>query len=134
MQYPKVKDFLEKTVEFAKENNYVETIYGMRRYVYDINSKNLNIMEQSKRMAINTIVQGSAANIIKKVMKEIYYNICNDKVKMLLQVHDELIFEIDDDSLDICESIKVMMENTIKFEDVKFKVNYSIGDNWAQLK
>ena len=85
-------------------------------------------------MAVNTVIQGSAAGIIKKVMKRIYDELCNDKLKMLLQVHDELIFEVDEDYLDVVDKIIDIMENTIKFEKTKLKVNYNIGENWGDLK
>lgn len=133
-EYPKVKTYIESIIEIARENNYVETFYGTRRYVYEVNSKNINIKEQGNRMAVNTVVQGSAANIIKNVMSDIYSNICNDKVKMLLQVHDELIFEIDEDNLEIVDKIKEIMEKNILFDKVKLKVNSSIGNNWLELK
>ena len=67
-------------------------------------------------------------------MKRIYDELCNDKLKMLLQVHDELIFEVDSDYLDVVDKIIDIMENTIKFEKTKLKVNYNIGENWGDLK
>lgn len=133
-EYPKVRLFIDNIIEKAKEDNYVETLYGTRRYIYDINSSNLNIREQANRMAVNTVIQGTAANIIKKVMYEIYDKLCNDKLKMLVQVHDELIFEVDEDYVYIKEEIEKIMENTIKFEFVKLKVNCNIGNNWMELK
>ncbi|ACZ01564.1 DNA polymerase I [Streptobacillus moniliformis] len=132
-EYPKVRILLDDIIEKAKKDGYVETKFGTRRYVYDINSSNINIKEQAKRMAVNTVIQGTAANIIKKVMKEIYDKLCNDNVKMLLQVHDELIFEVRED-INIFEEIRDIMQNTIVFDDVVLKVNGSEGDNWAVLK
>ncbi|WP_064605439.1 DNA polymerase I [Streptobacillus moniliformis] len=132
-EYPKVRILLDDIIEKAKKDGYVETKFGTRRYVYDINSSNINIKEQAKRMAVNTVIQGTAANIIKKVMKKIYDKLCNDNVKMLLQVHDELIFEVRED-INIFEEIRDIMQNTIVFDDVVLKVNGSEGDNWAVLK
>ena len=133
-EYPKVRILLDEIIEKCRENEYVETIFGTKRYVHSINSGNLNIREQANRMAVNTVIQGSAAVIIKKVMKRIYDELCNDKLKMLLQVHDELIFEVDSDYLDVVDKIIDIMENTIKFEKTKLKVNYNIGENWGDLK
>ena len=133
-EYPKVRILLDEIIEKCRENEYVETIFGAKRYVHSINSGNLNIREQANRMAVNTVIQGSAAGIIKKVMKRIYNELCNDKLKMLLQVHDELIFEVDENYIDIVDKIIDIMENTIKFEKIKLKVNYNIGENWGDLK
>ena len=133
-EYPKVRILLDEIIEKCRENEYVETIFGTKRYVHSINSGNLNIREQANRMAVNTVIQGSAAVIIKKVMKRIYDELCNDKLKMLLQVHDELIFEVDENYIDIVDKIIDIMENTIKFEKIKLKVNYNIGENWGDLK
>ncbi|NYV27534.1 DNA polymerase I [Streptobacillus felis] len=132
-EYPKVRILLDDIIEKAQNDGYVETLFGTRRYVYDINSSNVNVKEQAKRMAVNTVIQGTAANIIKKVMKEIFDKLCNEDFKMLLQVHDELIFEVRED-LDYAEKIRNIMENTIKFENVILKVNGSEGNNWAILK
>ena len=133
-EYPQVRNLLDEIIDKCRKTEYVETIFGTKRYVHSINSGNLNIREQANRMAVNTVIQGSAAGIIKKVMKRIYDELCNDKLKMLLQVHDELIFEVDEDYLDVVDKIIDIMENTIKFEKTKLKVNYNIGENWGDLK
>ena len=133
-EYPQVRNLLDEIIDKCRKTEYVETIFGTKRYVHSINSGNLNIREQANRMAVNTVIQGSAAVIIKKVMKRIYDELCNDKLKMLLQVHDELIFEVDEDYLDVVDKIIDIMENTIKFEKTKLKVNYNIGENWGDLK
>ncbi len=132
-EYPKVRVLLDDIIKKAEKDGYVETKFGTRRYVYDINSSNVNIKEQAKRMAVNTVIQGTAANIIKKVMKEIYDKLCNENFKMLLQVHDELIFEVREDIYPF-EEISNIMQNTILFDDVILKVNGSEGYNWAVLK
>lgn len=130
-QYSKVMPYIESIIDFAEKNTYVQTYFGTKRYIPGINSKNQIIATQAKRMAVNTVIQGTAANIIKMVMiklHELGYN-------MLLQVHDELIFEIDENEAEK-EALKIVeiMENEIKFDDVKLKVNYSIANKWGELK
>ena len=135
-QYPKVKKFLENVLKNARLNGFVETLYGTRRYINNINSSNKNLQAQANRMAVNTVVQGTAANIIKKVMIKLYDEFKNnDDIKMLLQVHDELIFEVKDEvSEKYMEKIKEIMEGTIKFEDIKLRANGSVAKNWGLLK
>ena len=132
-QYPKVKKFLENVLENARQNGFVETLYGTRRYINNINSSNKNLQAQANRMAVNTVVQGTAANIIKKVMIKLYDEFKNnDDIKMLLQVHDELIFEVKDEvSEKYMEKIKEIMEGTIKFEDIRLRANGSVAKNWG---
>ena len=135
-QYPKVKKFLENVLENARQNGFVETLYGTRRYINNINSSNKNLQAQANRMAVHTVVQGTAANIIKKVMIKLYDEFKNnDDIKMLLQVHDELIFEVKDEvSEKYMEKIKEIMEGTIKFEDIRLRANGSVAKNWGLLK
>lgn len=135
-QYPKVKKFLEDILENARLNGFVETMYGTRRYIPDINAKNKNIQNQANRMAVNTVVQGTAANIIKKVMIELYNNFKDDNnIKMLLQVHDELIFEVRDEVVEkYMKKIEEIMEKTIIFEEIKLKANGAFAKNWGNLK
>ena len=135
-QYPKVKLFLEDVLENARLNGFVETLYGTRRYISGINSKNKNIQNQANRMAVNTVVQGTAANVIKKVMIELYNKFKDrDDIKMLLQVHDELIFEVKDESIEkYLIEIKKIMEETIIFENVAIKANGAYAKNWEELK
>ena len=135
-EYPRVRKFLEVVTETAKLHGFVETFYGTRRYISGINAKNKNIQAQAVRMAVNTVVQGTAANIIKKVMIELHQEFKNDKnIKMLLQVHDELIFEVCDEfSKEYMEKIEKIMENTVKFKKVPLKANGSVAKNWGLLK
>lgn len=129
--YPKVAPFLNEILQNAIKNGYVTTLFGTRRYIHDVKSDNKLIFEQGKRMAINTVVQGTAANIIKMVMIKLH----KLGYKMLIQVHDELIFELPKEKAnELAKEIKEIMENTIDFEIVKLKVNLSIGDNWGELK
>lgn len=133
-KYSGVKQYIESIVEDAKKNGYVETLLGTKRYIPTINSTNKVIFNQAKRMAVNTVIQGTASNIIKKVMIEIS-KILDEDVKMLLQVHDELIFEIKKDKIEtVVSKIVDIMENTVKLKNVKLKVHYQYGDNLSLLK
>ena len=135
-QYPKVRTFLNDVLESARLNGFVETLYGTRRYINGINSSNKNLQAQAERMAVNTVVQGTAANILKVVMIELYKTL-KDKtdIKMLLQVHDELIFEVKDESIDkYMTLIDDLMENTIKFDSVRLKANGNVAKTWGELK
>ena len=135
-EYPKVKNLETEIIKEAEKAGYVKTYFNRRRYIDGINSKNKNIKNQAERMAVNTVIQGTAAEVIKKVMIKIY-DVLKDKedIKMLLQVHDELIFEVKSEKvLEYKEMIENIMENTVKFDNVKLKVNSAIGDNWAETK
>ena len=135
-EYPRVRKFLDIVTETAKLHGFVETFYGTRRYISGINATNKNVQAQAVRMAVNTVVQGTAANIIKKVMIELHEEFKNDEnIKMLLQVHDELIFEVRDEFAKECmEKIENIMENTVKFKKVPLKANGSVAKNWGLLK
>jgi len=135
-EYPRVRKFLDIVTETAKLHGFVETFYGTRRYISGINATNKNIQAQAVRMAVNTVVQGTAANIIKKVMIELHEEFKNDEnIKMLLQVHDELIFEVRDEfAKEYMEKIEKIMENTVKFKKVPLKANGSVAKNWGLLK
>jgi len=135
-QYPRVKELEEKIIKNAEETGYVKTYFGRKRSVDGISSKNGNIKKQADRMAVNTVIQGTAADILKKVMIEIDKKI-KDKndIKMNLQVHDELIFEVKDESVEkYADLIKNIMENSIKFKNVKLEANVAQGKNWAEAK
>jgi len=135
-EYPRVRKFLDIVTETAKLHGFVETFYGTRRYISGINATNKNVQAQAVRMAVNTVVQGTAANIIKKVMIELHEEFKNDEnIKMLLQVHDELIFEVRDEFVkEYMEKIEKIMENTVKFKKVPLKANGSVAKNWGLLK
>ena len=135
-EYPRVRKFLDIVTETAKLHGFVETFYGTRRYISGINSTNKNVQAQAVRMAVNTVVQGTAANIIKKVMIELHEEFKNDEnIKMLLQVHDELIFEVRDEfAKEYMKKIENIMENTVKFKKVPLKANGSVAKNWGLLK
>lgn len=135
-QYPRVKEFEKEIVEFTEKNGYTETLFGRRRIIEGINSKNKNIKSQAERMAVNSVIQGTAAEVLKQVMIEIYRYI-KDKagISLLLQVHDELIFEISQDRLEeYRENIEKIMRKCVKFDSVPLEINTNIGVNWAETK
>ena len=132
--YPQLKVFIDKQIHFARENGYVETILGRRRYLPDINSRNQVVRGAAERNAVNAPIQGSAADIIKIAMINIY-NLLKDnklKTKMLLQVHDELIFDVPKNELDFAKPlIKKTMEEAYQFA-VPLVVDLGIGKNWLE--
>lgn len=132
--YPQLKVFIDKQIHFARENGYVETILGRRRYLPDINSRNQVVRGAAERNAVNAPIQGSAADIIKIAMINIY-NLLKDnklKTKMLLQVHDELIFDVPKNELDFVKPlIKKTMEAAYQFA-VPLVVDLGVGKNWLE--
>ncbi|MBZ9652373.1 DNA polymerase I [Psychroflexus montanilacus] len=132
--YPKLRDYIEDQVEFAKEHGYVKTVMGRRRYLKDINARNNVVRSAAERNAVNAPVQGSAADIIKVAMINIYEAMeeKNFKSKMLLQVHDELIFDAHKDELEELKTlVKDKMENAFKL-DVPLDVDMGTGQNWLE--
>ncbi|MGK0639839.1 DNA polymerase I [Schleiferia thermophila] len=131
--YPGIKNYMERQVQFAREKGYVETILGRRRYLPDIDSRNQVVRSQAERIAINAPIQGSAADIIKIAMINIHQYLKSNrcKTRMLLQVHDELVFELHQDELSLADQIKAMMEQAWTFA-VPLVAETGIGDNWLQ--
>lgn len=130
--YPKLKSFMSNQVDFARENGYVETISGRRRYLKDINSANAIVRGGAERNAVNAPIQGSAADIIKIAMINIHKKLTSEnwKSKMLLQVHDELVFDVHNSELEkIQPMIKHEMENAFKMA-VPLDVEIGLGKNW----
>src|SRR5690606_14576961 len=126
--------YINETKEFAREHGFVRTISGRRRYVPEIKSGNWNIRGFAERVAINMPIQGTAADIIKIAMINIHNWLRdnNKKSRMLLQVHDELVFEIHESELDeVPEQLRMMMESAYKL-DVPLKVDMGVGDNWLE--
>ena len=135
-QYPRVTTFEKEVIEFGEEHGYVKTLFGRKRYINGIDSKNKTIKAQAERMAVNTVIQGTAAEVLKKVMLKVY-EVLKDKddIALLLQVHDELIFEVEENSIKKYSKILAdIMKNTVKLEDVNLNINISIGKNWAEAK
>jgi len=130
--YPKLKEYMSNQISFAREKGYVETILKRKRYLPEINSRNAMIRSSAERNAINTPVQGSAADIIKLAMIKIDSELEKKslKSKLLLQVHDELVFDVHLAELDIVkEIVSSNMENSIEI-DIPLKVDIGHGDNW----
>ncbi len=135
-EYPGVKKYVDDSVETAREKGYVETIAHRRRYLPDIHASNFSVRSFAERTAMNTPIQGSAADIIKIAM----INMQNElekrqlKTRMLLQVHDELIFEVPDEEMSVIkELVPKVMDSAIKL-DVPLKVETSWGNNWYDAK
>jgi DNA polymerase-1 len=132
--YPKLRTYIDNQIHFARENGYVETVLNRRRYLKDINSRNAVVRGAAERNAVNAPIQGSAADIIKLAMINIYkrFEKENFKSKMLLQVHDELVFDAHKTELDIIKPIiKYEMENAYKLK-VPLDVEVGIGENWLE--
>ena len=132
--YPKLRNYMAAQVDFARDNGYVETILQRRRYLKDINSRNAIVRGAAERNAVNAPIQGSAADIIKIAMINIFKRFENEGFasKMLLQVHDELVFDVHKDELDsIKPIIKYEMENAFKMI-VPLNIEMGIGENWLE--
>ena len=133
-KYVGVKKFMEVTIEFAKAHGYVETIMGRRRYLNDINSGNGVVRGFAERNAINAPIQGSSADMIKIAMINVFKEMSgqNLKSKMILQVHDELVFDVHRDEIDV---MKVLIEKNMKEAmklSVPVEVDMNTGENWLQ--
>lgn len=135
-QYPKVKVFEQETIEYAEKHGYVKTLFGRKRDIEGINSRNRNIKMQGERMAVNTVIQGTAAEIIKKAMIDIYNEIKEKTdIKLILQVHDELIFEVDEKKAETYkQQLEEFMKKSVEFKYSKLDVNGSIASNWGETK
>ncbi|MBC5840137.1 DNA polymerase I [Flavobacterium sp. F-380] len=132
--YPQLKSYISNQVDFARDNGYVQTVLGRRRYLKDINSQNAIVRGGAERNAVNAPIQGSAADIIKIAMINIHNKLKSEnwKSKMLLQVHDELVFDVHNDELEkIQPMIKHEMENAFKLE-VPLVVDLGMGKNWLE--
>ena len=134
LAYPELKNYISNQINFARENGFVETILGRKRYLKDINSRNPIVRGGAERNAVNAPIQGSAADIIKIAMVNIYnkMKLKEYKSKMLVQVHDELIFEIFNPELDEMKKL-IRQEMETAFElNVPLAVDIGIGDNWYE--
>ena len=132
--YPGVLQFMNETKEKAKSQGYVETVLGRRLYLPQINSKNKMLQQHALRTAINAPMQGSSADIIKKAMLNIQDWIDSEghEIKMFMQVHDELVFEINSEKADeYSNKIKLMMSNALKLH-IPLEVDIGIGSNWQE--
>ena len=135
-KYPKIKEFMDNAVETATETGYATTILNRRRYIPEIKASNFIVRNQGKRFAMNAPIQGSAADIIKVAMVNVYNKLKENemKSKLILQVHDELIVEAVDEELELAEKIvREEMENAQSM-DVKLDVDLNTGDSWYETK
>ena len=135
-RYPNVKKYLDQTVADAKAKGYAETLMGRRRYLPDLTSKNYNLRSFAERTAMNTPLQGSAADIIKLVMVKLYEAMEEKHLesKLILQVHDELIIDCLKSELDIVKPLlKDIMENTVSLR-VPLTVDMKAGDDWYHME
>jgi len=134
-KYPGVQDYIEATRRQARELGYVQTVLGRRRYIPEINSPNRQIREAAERMAINMPVQGTSADIIKIAMVELHHEMEKREMRsrMILQVHDELVFEIPPEELDLMkELVSKIMPNALKLS-VPLKIDIKLGKNWGEM-
>eukprot|EP01119_Soliformovum_irregulare_P019643 TRINITY_DN6268_c0_g1_i1.p1 TRINITY_DN6268_c0_g1~~TRINITY_DN6268_c0_g1_i1.p1 ORF type:complete len:322 (-),score=139.70 TRINITY_DN6268_c0_g1_i1:39-1004(-) len=137
-KFPGVALFLEQTIKAAKEKKFIKTLFGRRRIFPDIHSKNKSLERRSERQAVNSVIQGTAADVVKLAMIEIDAIFdkdpkCKD-AKLLLQIHDELVFEIPESSVDvICPIINSTMESVIQLE-VAMPVRMNLGKRWGSME
>lgn len=131
-----IAGYVEDSIETAKKQGYSETLFGRKRFLSEINSIDFRVRQAAERMAINHPVQGSSADIIKMAMVEINQKlkIKKQKSKMILQIHDELLFESEEkEVIGLAKEVKEIMENTVEIA-VPLKVDIRAGDNWGDLK
>lgn len=135
--YPKVEEFIQNKIAFAKEKGYAQTILGRRRYLKNINSANLNLRNFDNRNAVNMTIQGTSADMIKIAMVNIYRELQerNLKSKLLVQIHDELIFDVPENELEIMKVlVPKTMQEALPLEDVPVVADYGVGKNWLEMK
>ena len=133
-RYPGIRDYMDSMKQFARDNGYVETMFNRRRYIPEINDRNNNIRQFAERIAINTPIQGTAADMIKLAMIEIHDKISKLKSKMILQVHDELIFDVHLSEKDKMEKIvRDGMEKVVALK-VPIIADIGFGQNWLDAK
>jgi DNA polymerase-1 len=136
LRYPKVKEYIQEQIQKAKDTGFVTTILGRRRYLPDINNKNQTIRQFAERQAVNTPIQGSASDLIKLAMIQIHSRIKQDNLKsrMILQIHDELVFDVPEKEWDSFTClVKDRMENVLRL-DVPVAVSMKKGKNWLDME
>jgi len=132
-RYPGVKSYMENTREFAREHGFVETVFGRRLYLPDINARNHNVRQYAERTAINAPMQGTAADIIKKAMIAVdrWIGVENHNIKMTMQVHDELVFEVDEAEQASSQAALIGLMQEVATLQVPLIVDAGIGENWS---
>ena len=134
--YPGIQEYMDNLKARAYQDGYVRTLMNRKRVIEELKNKNFMIRQSGERMALNTPIQGTAADILKKAMVEIYQVFSDKKLKskMLLQVHDELVFNVVNSELDeVREIVRNIMENTYKL-NVPLKVDIEVGTDWSEAK
>ncbi|MBR9976734.1 MAG: DNA polymerase I, partial [Bacteroidetes bacterium] len=133
-KYPRINEYIARTISFAKEHGYVETMRGRRRYIPEINAKNRNVRSFAERTAINAPIQGSAADMIKIAMIQIHAQLRHDfpKSRMIMQVHDELVFEVHRDELDALREMVIEIMRSAMGVRVRIEVEAGVGNNWLE--
>ncbi|MEI6832131.1 MAG: DNA polymerase I [Candidatus Omnitrophota bacterium] len=135
LRYPKVKSYIDAQINKAKDVGYVTTLLGRIRYIPEINNKNISIRQFAERQAVNTPIQGTASDLIKLAMIKIFnqINTRSLKAKMILQIHDELVFDLPVSELNVLAGIvKDEMENVMQL-DVPIKIDMKVGKNWLDM-
>ncbi|RKX18344.1 MAG: DNA polymerase I, partial [Candidatus Zixiibacteriota bacterium] len=133
-RYPGIKEYMDDSIKFARENGYVKTLLNRIRYLPEINSKNFQVRQFAERIAINTPIQGTAADMIKVAMITIHKKMKNMKSKMILQVHDELVFDMhNEESKKLQKIVRDGMEKAIKLK-VPVVADIGVGPNWLEAK
>jgi DNA polymerase-1 len=133
-RYPGIRTYIESTKQFARDNGFVTTLFNRRRYLPEINDRNFNVQQFAERTAINTPIQGTAADIIKKAMIQIHEKLDGFRTRMVLQVHDELVFDVHKEELDeVRRIVKTGMETVIRLK-VPLVADMGVGDNWLEAK
>ncbi|MBD3403501.1 DNA polymerase I [candidate division GN15 bacterium] len=133
-RYPGIREYMETTKEFARQNGYVETMFKRKRYVAEINDKKAPVRQFAERVAINTPIQGTAADIIKTAMLKVHKKMAGMKSKMILQVHDELVFDVHrDEAEQMTGLVRQGMEKAVKLA-VPLVADIGTGENWLDCK
>jgi DNA polymerase-1 len=133
-KYHEVRDYIDKSLEQARERGYVTTLMNRRRYLPDIKSPNRSVRQFAERIAINAPIQGTAADLIKVAMINIHRKLVKEgyKTRLILQIHDELVFEVPQGELEEIEAlVKEEMEGVVKLY-IPLKVDIGAGKNWAE--
>ena len=137
-KFPEIKVYMDQTIKFCRKSGYVNNIFGRKSHFININDKNYNVRNFQERAAINAPIQGSAAEIMRLAMIRLYKKLSNQKTKMLLQIHDELIFETHKDEVKKISKIIIEEMSSVAKSDqhsfsIPLTVDLNTGENWGTL-
>ena len=134
--YPGIKEYMDRTINHAKEKGYVTTMFNRKRNIPELKNTVYTIRQSGERIALNTPVQGTAADIIKLAMVKVYKTFQEKglKTKMIIQVHDELIFDVPKDELKLVKELVTQIMDHVCQLDVPLDVDINYGQNWAEAK